>query len=300
MDPADIVPSSTRHLRKPDRYGVPIKLSRQRVHLAAVRNVTSRSTGDTTPTTQPMSLSAPSANPGEIMAESQLHYDDGDEWGRATVPKAELRVMRRLSEFVSVLPVVAKADTLTIERLQTVKIAVRRDFEDTGLSFTPFESVTEDHQHGVSTAITTTTPPPETRPLPVVSTIPILPYSIMLPDRYHHGDGVARTGTAARPSHQDYMTQYQSAQVAEENTNGGDGLRPIQPGQFTRSYRWGVIDVLDRSNSDFLALREAILGSNVQVRMLFSSTLAMAHMKKHCSSFVLGRSTFILRRIRRA
>jgi len=229
LDPADIVPSSTRHLRKPDRYGVPIKQSRQRVHLAAVRNVT---------------------NTAE-MSDTQ-HYDDGDEWGRATVPKAELRVIRRLSEYVTVLPVVAKVDTLTIERLHTVKSAVRRDFLETGLSFAPFQTT------NLESGLPATTPPPD------VSTT-ILPYAIMLPERYHHGDGVARTGTAARPSHQHYMTQYRSAQVMEGTPLTNDGVRAIHPGEFVRSYPWGVVDVLDPSNSDFLALRGAILGSNVQV-----------------------------------
>lgn len=238
------MPASTRHLRKPDRYGVPTRLSRQRVHLAAVRNLTAR-TAET----------GASVHDAGDTVDTQ-HYDDGEEWGRATVPKAELCVMKRLSEYVSVLPVVAKADTLTNERLNVVKRAVRRDFTEAGLSFALFE----DPQ--TSPVTPSRTPPPEPEPEPEQATVP---YAVVLPDRYHHGDGVPRTGTTARPSHQEYMTQYQTAKAEPGAALLRDAARVIQPGEFTRSYPWGVIDIANRSHSDFWALREAILGSNIQV-----------------------------------
>lgn len=189
------------------------------------------------------------------MPESQ-HYDDDpeDEWGRASIPKAELRVIRRLAEYITVLPVIAKADTLTDERLDTVKRAVRRDMLEAGLSFAPFDRQT------ASPGGSRTTPPPS--PLTM-----LLPYAIMIPDKYHHGDGVPRSGTKARPTLQQYMEQYRAAaQVTSRDASSSGGLRPTQPGEFTRSYRWGVVDVLNPANSDFVIMRETILTVQIEVR----------------------------------
>lgn len=53
---------------------------------------------------------------------------------------AELRVIRRLSARVNVLPVIAHADSLTDDTLTLVKAAVRRDLESAGLNFGVFSS----------------------------------------------------------------------------------------------------------------------------------------------------------------
>jgi len=204
--------------------------------------------------TRPEEGASSSAPPPEW--EDMPHYDDSpeDEWGRATVPTAELNVIRRLSEYVTVLPVVAKADTLTIERLDTVKRAIRRDLIEAGISFAPFES------QNTGTTVFPSTPPPD----PAVPA-PLLPYAVMIPDRYHHGDGVLRSGTSARPTNQQYMARYQEILPVEKDAPSSVGGPFVQRQDLTRTYRWGVVNILDPSCSDFLALRDAILGPHVQV-----------------------------------
>jgi len=48
---------------------------------------------------------------------------------------AEIRVIRRLSARANVLPVIARADSLTDDKLCAVKDAVRKDLQDAGLDF---------------------------------------------------------------------------------------------------------------------------------------------------------------------
>lgn len=54
------------------------------------------------------------------------------------MPPAEIRVIRRLSARSNVLPVIARADSLTDEKLAAVKDAVRRGLLDAGLDFGVF------------------------------------------------------------------------------------------------------------------------------------------------------------------
>ncbi|PFH54064.1 hypothetical protein AMATHDRAFT_842 [Amanita thiersii Skay4041] len=56
-----------------------------------------------------------------------------------TMSPAEIKVIRRLAERVNVLPVIAHADSLTNEKLQAVKGAVRRSLSGAGLGFGVFE-----------------------------------------------------------------------------------------------------------------------------------------------------------------
>lgn len=57
---------------------------------------------------------------------------------RLTVNPADLRVIRRLSNRVNVLPVIARADILTDEKLTAVKKAIRRDLHEAKLGFGVF------------------------------------------------------------------------------------------------------------------------------------------------------------------
>lgn len=242
LDPADIVPASTRHLRRPERYGVSPQLTRQRVQLSAMRTAMAR-TGE-----------GGGSTGGSRDLEDMPHYDDSpeDEWGRATVPTSELNIIKRLSEYVTVMPIVAKADTLTIERLDAVKGAIRRDLIEAGITFAPFEN------QNTGTSVLPGTPPPD-------APAPLLPYAIMIPDRYHHGDGVLRSGTSARPTHKQYMSRYQETPSVEKDASWGSVSPFVQRQDLVRTYRWGVVNILDPMCSDFLALRDAILGPCVQV-----------------------------------
>ncbi|KAG8929761.1 hypothetical protein FRC01_003789, partial [Tulasnella sp. 417] len=58
-----------------------------------------------------------------------------------TMAPAEIKVLKRLSTRCNILPVIARADTLTDERLATIKRVVRRDLANVGLGFGVFEPV---------------------------------------------------------------------------------------------------------------------------------------------------------------
>lgn len=62
------------------------------------------------------------------------HLDDHVP-GELAMSSAELRVIRRLSERVNVLPVIARADSLTDDALSAIKAAVRRGLRGAGLDF---------------------------------------------------------------------------------------------------------------------------------------------------------------------
>lgn len=68
-------------------------------------------------------------------ADSDLEYSK-----EFAMSPAELRVIRRLSARVNVLPVIAHADSLTDDTLSSVKAAVRRDLESAGLDFGIFSN----------------------------------------------------------------------------------------------------------------------------------------------------------------
>ena len=68
---------------------------------------------------------------------TEKDQDDSDEDSdeRLTMSPAEIRVIRRLSARANVLPVIARADSLTDDKLAAVKDAVRKDLQDAGLDF---------------------------------------------------------------------------------------------------------------------------------------------------------------------
>jgi hypothetical protein len=73
--------------------------------------------------------------PAEDAAEKDQDDSDEDSPERLTMSPAEIRVIRRLSERANVLPVIARADSLTDDKLEAVKDAVRKDLQDAGLDF---------------------------------------------------------------------------------------------------------------------------------------------------------------------
>lgn len=67
--------------------------------------------------------------------------DQPDEYsGDIMMSRAELRVISRLSARVNVLPVIARADSLTDESLCAVKMAVRKGLRQAGLGFGVFSA----------------------------------------------------------------------------------------------------------------------------------------------------------------
>ncbi|KAF8899714.1 hypothetical protein CPB85DRAFT_1327234 [Mucidula mucida] len=168
---------------------------------------------------------------------------------RPTVPNDDVTTIRRLSMRCNVLPVIAKADTLSNDRLSAVKLAIRRDLAEAGIGFGIFdESVSVYRQNGDpangyrnGTSSTANSPPTS----PISPTLK-LPYALISPDLYSHSDGVPRPAASRQQLMNQYAPSYSSP------------LSKLSPGTFIRSYRWGFLDVLDPAHCDFLPLRNAV------------------------------------------
>ncbi|TFK40803.1 GTP binding protein [Crucibulum laeve] len=181
---------------------------------------------------------------------------------RPTLPPADITAIRRLSGRVNVLPVIARADILSNDRLNAVKVAIRRDLADAGIGFGIFDvdggyPHTQDdlppskkvepsngygsHPNGSSS--NNTSPPTSPTAPPLMR----LPYALVSPDVYSHSDGVPRIPL---PRHE-LVQMYTPSPVYQPSSK-------IVRGKFLRCYRWGTLDVLDPNHSDFLPLRAAI------------------------------------------
>ncbi|RDB17826.1 Cell division control protein 11 [Hypsizygus marmoreus] len=180
---------------------------------------------------------------------------------KPSLPAADIDIIRRLSGRVNVLPVVARADMLSNDRLAAVKVAIRRDLAEAGIGFgifdvdTPYQTQDDlrsnksgEPSNGYGplngSASSNTNTPPTSPVTPVLR----LPYALISPDMYSHSDGVARL----MPSRHELVQQY------TPSPHYSSPVSKISRGKFTRNYRWGFLDVLDPNHSDFLALRAAI------------------------------------------
>ncbi|KAF8231734.1 hypothetical protein L208DRAFT_1275368 [Tricholoma matsutake] len=183
---------------------------------------------------------------------------------RPTLPAVEINTIRRLSNRVNVLPVVARGDILSNDRLAAIKLAIRRDLAEAGIGFgifdmdSSYQQLPQDdissvkngessngyggHANGSSSSANNT--PPTS---PVSPALLRLPYALISPDMYSHSDGVARI----TPSRHELVQQYTPSPNYPTTPK-------VLRGKFTRSYRWGSLDVLDPNHSDFLTLRAAI------------------------------------------
>ncbi|KAI0648119.1 Septin-domain-containing protein [Trametes meyenii] len=74
-------------------------------------------------------------------SDSEDEDDESGGGGGLTVSPADIRVIRRLSARANVLPVVAKADSLTDEKLAAIKRVIRRDLLAANLDFGVFGPV---------------------------------------------------------------------------------------------------------------------------------------------------------------
>jgi Septin len=181
---------------------------------------------------------------------------------RPTLPQTQTNIIRRLSARVNVLPVVARADTLTNDRLAALRLAVRRDLAEAGIGFGIFD--TDNHPHSADSsgssvngdmtngyanhANGSTSSPRGTSPTsPTSPSFLRLPYALISPDIYSHSDGVPRV---LLPRHE-IIHQYTPSNHHAPSSK-------LVRGKFVRNYRWGPLDVLDPTHSDFMALRAAI------------------------------------------
>ncbi|THV00811.1 hypothetical protein K435DRAFT_793786 [Dendrothele bispora CBS 962.96] len=90
-------------------------------------------------------------NPPDLIPDtSSGDESDEEEEAPLTMSPAELRVIRRLSARVNVLPVIARADSLTDEKLAAVKEAVRISLAESKLDFGVFDQSSKESNRGRS------------------------------------------------------------------------------------------------------------------------------------------------------
>jgi hypothetical protein len=184
---------------------------------------------------------------------------------RPVLPQAEINVIRTLSSRVNVLPVIARADTLTNDRLAAIKLAVRRDLAEAGIGFGIFDLDTHTSSNGDNKTFnglsngSASSPSSSSPTSPVTPSFLRLPYALIAPDCYSHSDGINRPA----PSRHELVLQYTPGHPSAPNSLSNKLIR----GKFTRNYRWGFLDVLDSNHSDFLPLRQAVF-HHMQVRMV--------------------------------
>ncbi|KAK7056839.1 hypothetical protein VNI00_002556 [Paramarasmius palmivorus] len=204
------------------------------------------------------------------VATNPLHY-------RPSLPIDDIEAIRRLSARVNVLPVIARADVLSNERLVAIKMAVRRDLADAGIGFGIFDldnpsyqqpappdfdrerasasssprNGLSAHHHANGSGSASSSPPTTTPTSPTTAPSFLrLPYALISPDMYSHSDGVPRIP----PSRADLVQVYTPPSVPYHTHSTSKLVR----GKFIRSYRWGSLDVLDPSHCDFVQLRAAV------------------------------------------
>lgn len=202
---------------------------------------------------------------------------------RAALPDADIAAIRRLSARVNVLPIVARADILTNERLAAVKLAIRSDLAGAGIGFGIFDldnfkqfQAPKDGAESLAPARngeskpgsgSTSTTPPATPPPPPSPSLLRLPYALISADNYSHSEGLPRLP----PSRDDLVLHY--APLPSQGPMSSTAK--LTRGKFTRSYRWGSMDVLDPNHCDFLHLRAAIF-HHMKVNILVTTLLSLS------------------------
>ncbi|KAJ7069728.1 septin family protein [Mycena amicta] len=118
----------------------------QHIHLciylidpSTVMTVNARRAQSSMPTKTRSETTVSMRNPPEPASDrfSDDESDDENE-GPLTLPPSDIRVLRRLAARVNVLPVIARADSLTDEKLVSVKQAIRTGLTEAGLDFGVF------------------------------------------------------------------------------------------------------------------------------------------------------------------
>lgn len=87
-----------------------------------------------------------------------------------------------------------------------------------------------------------------------------LPYALISPDIYSHSDGVTRIPS----SRHELVAQY-TPTIKHRSSK-------LVRGRFIRTYRWGSMDVLEPTHSDFLPLRAAIF-HHMEVRTVVLASI---------------------------
>jgi hypothetical protein len=93
--------------------------------LASIMTVEARRALSSIPTKTRSETTVSKSSPPDLVPDTSSgdDSDDDEDDGKLTMSPAEIRVIRRLSARVNVLPVISRADSLTDEKLHAVKNA---------------------------------------------------------------------------------------------------------------------------------------------------------------------------------
>ncbi|KAF9267400.1 hypothetical protein L218DRAFT_685777 [Marasmius fiardii PR-910] len=172
-----------------------------------------------------------------------------------SLPRHHIDTICRLSARVNVLPVIAKADTLTNQQLRVMKEVIRRDLADAGIGFGIFDQEPATNKGAEAEQPVNGKSEPKD-PLEPTTKIPNLPYALISPDCYDILNSVPSSATSSPP----LPNSPRNGPSPPPNQDGNSSGSPNSglPSRFTRAYRWGFIDVLNPGHSDFLALKQAV------------------------------------------
>lgn len=90
-----------------------------------------------------VSYRPPDLSPVSDDSSSSDESDDEDDWETLSMNPGDIRVIRRISKRANVLPVVARADSLTNDKLASIKKVIRRDLDAAGLDFGVFGPIND-------------------------------------------------------------------------------------------------------------------------------------------------------------
>ena len=82
--------------------------------------------------------------PEALSPDQEDDSDDEDDWTNLSMSPTDIRVIRRLVKKANILPVIARADELTDDKLTAIKKVIRRDLDAVGLDFGVFGPVKTD------------------------------------------------------------------------------------------------------------------------------------------------------------
>jgi hypothetical protein len=145
-------------------------------------------------------------------------------------------------------------------------VAIRSDLADAGIGFGIFDldnfkqlkvqrdaaEVTVPRSNGDGNGLIESAPstPPVSPPSSLPPSFLKLPYALISADIYSHSEGLARPP----PSREELVLQYTPSLTQTPISSSAKLTR----GKFTRTFRWGAMDVLDPNHCDFIHLRTAI------------------------------------------
>nr|XP_019042518.1 hypothetical protein I302_09127 [Kwoniella bestiolae CBS 10118]OCF21448.1 hypothetical protein I302_09127 [Kwoniella bestiolae CBS 10118] len=192
---------------------------------------------------------APSSHPSSM-------HDEGVVTNNPRVSEVEIEIIRKLSKRSNVLPILTHSDCLTVSELKMVKEAMKRDLGDKrndipGKGFGIFNEADEASRKSIDF-----TEPDSNRP------------SI---DQNKHNDTDDRPPTPDSLSPPETTSEMPYSLFLPDHTTTSSIIEEDP----SRKYKWGEAKLFDPLHSDFLQLKENILGENSKI--LRSTTREMLY-----------------------